>query len=108
MTEEQIKEVEKMSNALRHRGPDHSACLQVGRYLMGFHRLAIVGVGPSGNQPFEKDGSFLICNGQIYNFKQLCEKHDLASVRSDVDVLFHVIESPDINKPGRVPERGRR
>jgi asparagine synthase (glutamine-hydrolysing) len=40
-------------------------------WYMGFHRLAINGLNENGMQPFFKDGVYLICNGEIYNYKQL-------------------------------------
>lgn len=62
---------------LTHRGPDHSHYQVYGRAGMaiGFHRLAIVGTGTAGQQPFvrQKDGRtvLLMCNGEIYNWKEL-------------------------------------
>ena len=39
---------------------------------LGFHRLAINGVGDEqSNQPFFIDGIYLVCNGEIYNHKQI-------------------------------------
>ena len=39
------------------RGPDASAVVHTGGGLLGFHRLAIMGLHPEGMQPFERDGS---------------------------------------------------
>ena len=41
---------------------------------MGFHRLAINGLTESGMQPFCLNGVYLICNGEIYNYKQLYQQ----------------------------------
>lgn len=38
---------------------------------MGFHRLAIMGLHPEGMQPFELDGSAVVCNGEIYGFERI-------------------------------------
>jgi len=38
---------------------------------LAFHRLAIMGVEPSGMQPFTLNGNSLVCNGEIYGFRQL-------------------------------------
>lgn len=35
------------------------------------HRLAIMGLTPLGMQPFHLDGSYVVCNGEIYGFEQL-------------------------------------
>ena len=34
------------------RGPDDSRIVDTGKGLLGFHRLAIMGLTPSGMQPF--------------------------------------------------------
>ena len=51
------------------RGPDDSRVVDTGRGLLGFHRLAIMGLTPSGMQPFELDGSYAVCNGELYGFR---------------------------------------
>lgn len=55
-----------------HRGPDSSVLRRLGPGLvMGFHRLAIHNLSRSGDQPFEQDGVFSVCNGEIYNHLDL-------------------------------------
>lgn len=51
------------------RGPDDSRIIDTGKGLLGFHRLAIMGLTPSGMQPFELDGSYAVCNGELYGFE---------------------------------------
>ena len=53
------------------RGPDDSNIVDTGSGLLGFHRLAIMGLQPEGMQPFELDGSYVVCNGEIYGFEKL-------------------------------------
>ena len=53
------------------RGLDDSRIVDVGRGLLGFHRLAIMGLTPEGMQPFELDGSYVVCNGELYGFQKL-------------------------------------
>ena len=55
----------------RSRGPDDSRVVQAGEGLLGFHRLAIMGLTPEGMQPFELEGSYAVCNGEIYGFEKL-------------------------------------
>ncbi len=73
------------------RGPDASRIIDTGKGLIGFHRLSIMGLTPSGMQPFELDGSYAVCNGEIYGFekirKQLSEKYSFKS-DSDCEVLL--------------------
>ncbi|MGN0985329.1 MAG: asparagine synthase B [Candidatus Enterenecus sp.] len=75
----------------KSRGPDDSRIVDTGRGLLGFHRLAIMGLHPEGMQPFELDGSYVVCNGEIYGFEklreQLSEKYTFAS-GSDCEVLL--------------------
>ncbi|MBP3705585.1 MAG: asparagine synthase B, partial [Clostridia bacterium] len=56
------------------RGPDDSRIVDTGRGLLGFHRLSIMGLTPAGMQPFELDGSFAVCNGEIYGFERFREE----------------------------------
>ncbi|MGI6280058.1 MAG: asparagine synthetase B, partial [Acutalibacteraceae bacterium] len=51
------------------RGPDASRIVDTGNGLLGFQRLAIMGLTPSGMQPFELDGSYVVCNGELYGFE---------------------------------------
>ncbi|CAH6420440.1 Glutamine-dependent asparagine synthetase [uncultured virus] len=45
---------------------------------MGFARLAIVDTTMNGMQPFtDMSGSTVVCNGEIYNYRELIDKHDL-------------------------------
>lgn len=55
----------------KSRGPDMSATAHVGGGMMGFHRLSIMDLSKSGMQPFEKDGSYAICNGELYGWKRI-------------------------------------
>lgn len=69
------------------RGPDDSRVIDTGKGLLGFHRLAIMGLTPSGMQPFALDGSYVVCNGEIYGFKQQKEilKQKGYTFKSDSD-----------------------
>ncbi|MBQ8515079.1 MAG: asparagine synthase B [Ruminococcus sp.] len=53
------------------RGPDDSRIVDTGKGLLGFHRLAIMGLTEAGMQPFSLDGSYVVCNGEIYGFEKL-------------------------------------
>ena len=56
------------------RGPDDTRIVDTGKGFLGFHRLAIMGLSDSGMQPFELDGSYVVCNGEIYGFEKWREK----------------------------------
>ena len=76
------------------RGPESSNFSKINDNLvLGFHRLAINGVNPLGNQPFiylenGKQYVFSICNGEIYNYKSLISEHELITrTTSDCEVI---------------------
>ena len=73
------------------RGPDDSRITDTGNGLLAFHRLAIMGLTPEGMQPFELDGSYAVCNGEIYGFEklkaELSAKYEFAS-GSDCEILL--------------------
>lgn len=66
---------------LKRRGPDNSILQTFGNVLVGFHRLSIMDLSFNSNQPYIfQDGVktiVFICNGEIYNFKELIHKHNL-------------------------------
>lgn len=53
------------------RGSDDSKIVDTGKGLLGFHRLAIMVLHPEGMQPFELDGNYVVCNGEIYGFARI-------------------------------------
>lgn len=86
---------------IQHRGPDNSQFLKhvsplgTTNCVFGFHRLAVNGLGADGNQPFVLGQCRLICNGEIYNFKQLIKEYGLQSVctsNSDCEVILHLYQ----------------
>ena len=56
------------------RGPDMSRVVDTKNGILGFHRLAIMGLNENGMQPFEINGSYVVCNGEIYRYEKLKEK----------------------------------
>ena len=62
-------------NKTHMRGPDAMQVVTTEFGYLGFARLAIMGLSEAGMQPFEMDGSWVICNGEIYGFRKLKEEH---------------------------------
>lgn len=66
---------------IKNRGPDMSSFNIFKDSIIGFHRLAIMDLSFHANQPYiiEKDNRTVVfvCNGEIYNFKELNEKYNL-------------------------------
>ena len=90
------------------RGPDMSRIVYTGAGLLGFHRLAIMGLHPEGMQPFSFEGNTLVCNGEIYGFaaikEELIKKGYTFQSDSDCEILlpmykeygagmFHMLEA---------------
>ncbi len=56
------------------RGPDDRRIVDTGNGLLGFQRLSIMGLTPSGMQPFSRNGNYVVCNGEIYGFEKIKEE----------------------------------
>ena len=65
---------EKCFARTKSRGPDDTRVVDTGKGVLGFHRLSIMGLTPSGMQPFEKNGCYAVCNGELYGFEKEREK----------------------------------
>ena len=59
--------------------------------FIGFHRLSINGLDSESNQPLIIDEIILICNGEIYNYK---ESYDILNINgnsnSDCEIIIHL------------------
>jgi asparagine synthase (glutamine-hydrolysing) len=86
-----------MTDSLVHRGPDDSGYHLEQSVGLGFRRLSIVDL-ESGNQPLHnEDRSItLVCNGEIFNFRELRDGLERRGHRfrtnCDVEVLLHLYE----------------
>lgn len=74
------------------RGPDVQQVVEAEFGYLGFARLAIMGLSEDGMQPFERNGNYIVCNGEIYGFRRL--KKELESrgysfvSESDCEILL--------------------
>src|ERR1700712_4043041 len=62
----------RMTETLVHRGPDSSGYFFAAGIGLGMRRLSIIDLA-TGDQPlYSEDGNLvLVCNGEIYNYRQL-------------------------------------
>lgn len=90
-----------MADAIRHRGPDDGGTWtdeQVGLAL-GFRRLAILDLSPSGHQPMvSASGRFILAfNGEIYNHHEIRHRLEQEGARfrgtSDTEVLLEAADA---------------
>ncbi len=81
-------------NKGQSRGPEYSHLYFDTTYnsYIGFHRLAINGLDAGSNQPIVIDDCILICNGEIYNYKELYSemKDVIPTTHSDCEVIIHL------------------
>ena len=76
--------VEKSLNFLTARGPEGLQISELTKQLsFGFSRLAINGLTQAGMQPFHKYNMAWMCNGEIYNSKELNASLGINSAGSD-------------------------
>lgn len=74
-----------------NRGPDNSSLTTTDNITIGFHRLAINGLNSASNQPIEIDKIMLICNGEIYNYKDVYAELGITpTTQSDCEVIIHL------------------
>jgi len=89
--------LEKMKDAIRHRGPDSEGTYIDDDVAMGFRRLSIIDL-EGGSQPlFNEDKTkVLTFNGEIYNYQVLREeliaKGHIFTTHTDSEVLIHGYE----------------
>lgn len=82
----------------RVRGPDNSHIIieQVNNdndIFIGFHRLMINDLTYNGDQPMFYNQNILICNGEIYNSKELVKKYNLiCKSNSDCEVIIQLYD----------------
>ncbi len=79
--------VQKMLEALKHRGPDGRGLYSQGNLTLGSVLLRITG---NMGQPLHNNGA-LTYNGEIYNFRDLAQRIHLKT-DSDSEVLFCLIK----------------
>tara|TARA_B110000444_G_C18851718_1_gene606312 strand:+ start:10595 stop:12274 length:1680 start_codon:yes stop_codon:yes gene_type:complete len=80
-------------NKGKNRGPEFSTLNIYNNIHIGFHRLAINGLNSISNQPFEINNIILVCNGEIYNFKQLAKDNSIPlTTESDCEIIIHLYQ----------------
>ena len=88
--------IEKINNAIAHRGPDGEGFYIDKDVALGHRRLSIIDLS-TGDQPmFNEDGNIVIVfNGEIYNYVELkseLQKKHKFKTKSDTEVLIHGYE----------------
>ena len=78
-------------NESKSRGPDNSKYNFNNDIFIGFHRLSINGLDDESNQPFKISNVELICNGEIYNYKNLFQYTNYKPItNSDCEIIIYL------------------
>ena len=86
--------IRRMTESIRHRGPDDEGYFFEGAIGLGFRRLSIIDLA-GGHQPMSdaEETVWIIFNGEIYNYKELRAelqgKGRQFRTNSDTEVIIH-------------------
>src|SRR5687767_14857522 len=89
--------LERMCNAIRHRGPDDDGFYINGAVGLGMRRLSIIDLAFS-QQPIHKQdrSAWIVFNGEIYNYLELREKLEKLGhtfyTNSDTEAIIHAYD----------------
>lgn len=89
--------LQRMTNAVAHRGPDGEGQWIEGGVGIGHRRLAILDLSPAGHQPMvSADHRFVLSyNGEIFNFQELRAELEALGYwfrsRTDSEVLLYAL-----------------
>src|SRR5262245_60536036 len=87
----------RMGRVTAHRGPDDEGRFADRELLLGMRRLSIIDLA-GGHQPIgnEDESLQVVCNGEIYNFRELRQELLARGHRfrtgSDTEVIVHAYE----------------
>ena len=92
----------RMIAMMHHRGPDQEGIWFSGSLGLAHQRLSIIDLSPRGRNPMpnEDESVWLICNGEIYNYRELragliAGGHRFRS-DTDTEVIIHLYEEKGI------------
>ncbi len=89
--------LERMCDAMRHRGPDGDGYYIHGAVGLGMRRLSIIDLA-GGKQPIHNEASnvHVVFNGEIYNYRELRSTLEECGhffyTQSDTEVIVHAYE----------------
>src|SRR5258708_1518068 len=93
----ELPDVQRMCDAMRHRGPDDQGFHLDGGCALGMRRLSIIDLD-TGHQPISNEDQSIrvVFNGEIYNYRDLrrdllARGHCLAT-QSDTETIVHLYE----------------
>lgn len=85
------EELNLMTKALKHRGPDAGGIYFAELVGMGHNRLSILDLSPDANQPMESHSMRYVCvyNGEVYNYREIAKELDIDwKTNCDTEVIL--------------------
>ena len=99
LNESDLNKSLKYLNLLINRGPDNQGYYidKENGVFLGHTRLSIIDLSKESNQPFIKDNSVIVYNGEVYNYKELKEELNYSNfllqrydyLEKSMERLFH-------------------
>jgi asparagine synthase (glutamine-hydrolysing) len=96
LSEGDLRSLRRANESMYHRGPDDEGFYHSGSQIaaLAHRRLSIIDPTPDAHQPMiGPQGSALVFNGEIYNFKELISEYKLNVPPSDTAVLLTLLET---------------
>jgi len=85
-------DIPRLTKDLYHRGPDEQTTYEDGPLQLHHHRLAILDIA-GGKQPMHYGNLTIIFNGEIYNYRDVRKKLNLAcQTNSDTETILAAYE----------------
>lgn len=87
-------ELNSMTNALKHRGPDATGYFSEKAVSLGHTRLSIIDLSTNANQPmFSHNQRYVIVfNGEIYNYNEIAKQLEIEQkTTSDTEVIIEAL-----------------
>ena len=91
--------LQRMTDAIAHRGPDGEGHWVEGNVGLGHRRLSIIDLSPAGHQPMvSANHRFVLSyNGEVYNFKELRTELEALGYwfrsRTDSEVVLNALDA---------------
>ncbi|HSJ31037.1 MAG TPA: asparagine synthase (glutamine-hydrolyzing) [Longimicrobiales bacterium] len=91
--------LQRMTDALAHRGPDGEGLWTEGSVGLGHRRLSIIDLSPAGHQPMvSADHRYVLSyNGEVYNFRELRGELEAAGYwfrsKTDTEVVLTALSA---------------
>ncbi|MBN1995837.1 MAG: asparagine synthase (glutamine-hydrolyzing) [Anaerolineae bacterium] len=91
--------LQRMTDCIRHRGPDDEGHLVENNLGLGSRRLSIIDLSPAGHMPMpnQDETVWLVYNGEVYNYQELAGPLSARGYqfhsKTDTEVVLHAYEA---------------